>query len=89
MKKIEDLLVGVPYVGDIHRTDWDSHMVVVHPSEGFALEPDQAVGEPAANWPKLDFERLGVASSEKALVTDSDLGMESHSGYLEAGSGVV
>ena len=49
MKKIDDLLVGVPCHGDIHYTDWDSHMIVAHPSEGFVLEPGQAVGEPAAS----------------------------------------
>ena len=67
MKKIEDLLGGVPYLGDSHHTDcWDSHTVVAHPSEGWTSESGQAVGERAANLPKLGFERLGVASSEKA-----------------------
>ena len=61
-KKIEDLLVGVPYLGDIHHTDWDSQMVVAHPSEGWALEPGQVVGELAASLPKLDFERPGVVN---------------------------
>ena len=77
MKKIEDLLVGVPYLGDIHHIDWDSHMVVVHPFGGLTLEPGQAVGEPAANSLKLDFERLGVANSGKVRVIESNPGMES------------
>ena len=89
MKKIEDLLAGVPYLGDIHYTDWDSHMVVGLPSEGLALAPGQAAGEPAANLLKLDFERLGVANSGKVRVIDSDPGMESCSGYFAAGSVVV
>lgn len=91
MKKIEDLLVGVPYLGDIHHTDWDSHMVAAHPFEGLTLEPDQAVGEPAANLLKLDCERLGGASLGKVVrVFDSaDPGMESCFGYCVAGLGVV
>lgn len=82
-------LVGVPYLGDIHHTDWDSHMVVAHPSEDLALVPDQAVGEPAGNLLKLDSERLGVANSGKARVIGSDPGMESCFDYFVAGLGVV
>lgn len=48
-KKIEDLLVGAPYVGDMHYTDWDSHMFAAQTSEGLAWGSAQAVGEPAAN----------------------------------------
>lgn len=89
MKKIENLLVGAPYLGDIHHTDWDSHMVAVHPSEGLALEPDQAVGEPAASLLKLDSERLDVANSGRVRVLDSGLGMESCFDYLVADLGGV
>ena len=89
MKKIEDLLVGVPYLGDSHHTDWDSHMIVAHPSEGLALGPGQAVGEPAASLLKPGFERLDVASSGKARDSDFDPGIESCFDSLVAGSGVV
>ena len=89
MKKIEDLLVGAQYLGEIHHTDWDSHMVVAHPSEGLALAPGQAAGEPAVNLLRLDFERLDGASSGKVRVIDSDPGMESCSDYFAAGSGAV
>lgn len=82
-------LVGAPYLGDIHHTDWDSHMVVVRPSEGLALEPDQTVGEPAANLLKLDSERLGVANSGKVRALDSGFGKGSCFDYLVADLGVV
>lgn len=64
-------------------------MLVAHPSEGSTSELGQAVGEPAANLPKLDFERFEVANSEKVRVIDFDPGMESCFDYLEVGSGVV
>ena len=92
MKKIENLLVGVPYLGDIHHIDWDSHMVAAHPFEGLAWESGQAVDVdgPAANLLMLDFDRLGVANLEKVVQAFySDPGMESCSGYLVAGSEVV
>ena len=83
MKKIEDLLVGVPYL-------WDkTHMLVAHPSVDLALEPGRAVGEPAVNLPKLDFGRPGVANSGKVRVLGSGPGMESCFDYLLAGSEVV
>ena len=89
MKKIDDLLVGVPCPGDIHHTDWNSHMMVAHPSEGFVLEPGQAVGEPAASSLKLGFEQLGAESVGKARAIEFDSGMESWSGCFVAGSEVV
>ncbi len=90
MKKIEDLLVGAQYLGEIHHTDWDSHMVVAHPSEGLASAPGQAAGVPVANLLRLDFEHLDGASSGKEVrVIDSDPGMESCSDYFAAGSGAV
>ena len=90
MKKIEDLLVGVPYVGDIHHTDWESHTAVAHPYEDSTLELDQAVGEPVASSPRLDFERLDVASSGRLRVLlDFDPGMEACFGYFVAGSGAA
>lgn len=89
MKKIDDLLVGVPYLGDIQHTGWDSHTIVAHPSEGLTLGPGQVVGGPAANLLKLDFEHLGVANSGKVRAIESDPGMESCSDYFVAGSGVV
>ena len=90
MKKIEDLLVGVPYVRDMIHTDCDSQIVAAQPFEGLAWGPGQAVGEPAVNLLKLDFERLGAASLE-TVVRGLDLGpgMESCSDYLEADSGVA
>lgn len=90
MKKIEDLLVGVPCLGDIHYTEWNSQMAVAHPSEGLTLEPGQVVGGLAANLPKLDFERLGVVNSGKEVqVFDSVPGTESCFDYFVAGLGVV
>lgn len=68
MKKIEDLLVGVPYLGDtMHHTDSHSHIVAAQPFEGLAWGPDQAVGEPAVNLLKLDSERLGAANLETGV----------------------
>ena len=66
MKKIEDLLVGVPYLGDIH-IDRDSHMVAAHPFEDLTWESGQVVDEPAANSLTLDFERFDVVNSEKVV----------------------
>ena len=65
-------------------------MSAAQSSEGSAWGSGQAVGEPAANLPKLDFERLGVANSETEVrVFDLKPGTESCSGFLVAGSGVV
>ena len=90
MKKIEDLLVGAPCLGDIQDTDWSSYMVAAQASEDLAWVSGQAAGEPAANVLKPDFERFGVANSERAVrVFDLHLDMESCSGYLVAGLGVV
>ena len=90
MKKIEDLLVGVPYFGDMLHTDWDSHIVAAHSSEGSAWGSGLAVGEPVASSLKLEFERFGVANWEKVVrVLDSDPGMESRFDCLVADSGVV
>ena len=66
MKKIEDLLVGDPYLGDNH-IDRDSHMVAAHPFEDLAWGSGQAVGGPAANLLTLDFECFGVANLEKVV----------------------
>ena len=88
MKKIENLLVEVPYLGDMHHTD--SHTVAAHSSEGFAWGSGQAAGEPAANSLEQDFERLGAANSETVVrALDLDPGMESCSDSLVAGLGVV
>ena len=90
MKKIEDLLVGAPYLGDMQHTDWSSYTVAAQASEGLAWVSVQAVGEPAANVPKPDFERLGVANSETVVqVFGLHPDMESCSDYLVAGLGVV
>ena len=67
MKKIEDLLVGAPCLGDIQQIDQSSYTVAAQASEGLAWVSDQAVGEPAANVLKPDFERLGVANSEMVV----------------------
>lgn len=68
MKKIEDLLVGAPYLGDMmDHTDWDSHMVAAQPLEGLAWGSGQVVGEPAVSLLKLDSERLGAANLETGV----------------------
>ena len=90
MKKIEDLLVGAPCLGDMQHTDWSSYMVAAQASEGLAWVSGLAVGEPAANVPKPDFGRLGVANSETVVrVFGLHPDTESCSGYLVAGLGVV
>ena len=67
MKKIENLLVEAPYLGDMVHTDWHNRMVAARSSGGSAWVTGQAVGEPAVNLPMLDFERLGVANLEKVV----------------------
>ena len=90
MKKIEDLLVEAPCLGDNYYMGWNSRMVAAQSSEDFPWGPGQAVGEPAANVLKLDFEPLGVASSETVVrAFDWNPDTESCSDCLGAGLGVV
>ena len=88
MKKIEALLVGVPYWEDIRQIGFGIHQIDADPAVGSPLGPGQAAGGSSASLLRLDSGKLDEANVDTGQVYGS-VGTESYSGSRVADSGVV